>query len=145
MKKGLYIGAALLSTCILSGCGSKVLECNRSNDYSEEMKMNQTVKATFKGKEVTNLTMNMNITLSENYLEYRDNLKSSIEDEFSNLKNSDGVSFNTKDTSNGFTFNLDANITKMDEKSKGELNLLNTKQSYEDAKKEFEDEGYTCK
>lgn len=145
MKKSLYFGVAIIGTCLLSGCGSKTLVCTRSNDYSDEMKMNQTVKASFKGDHVSKLSIDMDVTLGENYMEYRDELKASVQDEFESLKDTDGVSYNAVDTNNGFKFNLDANISKLDDNSKKELDIVNTEQSYDDAKKEFESEGYTCK
>ena len=144
MKKSFYLGAILASTCLLSGC-SKVLVCERSNDYNEEMKMNQTIKVTFKKNTITNLTMDMNINLSNDYLEYKDELISSVEDEFANLKDTKGIAYSTKDNSNGFTFNLNADIANLDEDTKNELDLVNTTHSYKEAKEEFENEGYTCK
>ena len=145
MKKGFYIGAFVMSACILTGCGSKVLECSRNNDYSEEMKMNQTIKTTFKKDKITKLSMDMDVKLNETFIEYRDELKASIEEEFSNLKDTKGIEYATKDTEDGFKFNLDADINKLDDNAKDQLDLVNTEQSYEDAKAEFESEGYTCK
>ena len=145
MKKNIYVGIFVAGTILLTGCGSKTLECTRENNYSDEMKMNQTVKATFEKKHVTKLSMNMDIELGENYLEYKDELKTSVEDEFANLKDAKGIEYSTKDTTNGFTFQLDADINKLDQTTKENLDLINTEQSYDDAKAEFESEGYTCK
>lgn len=145
MKKHIYLGAVVIGTCLLSGCGTKTLVCSRNNDYNEEMKMNQTVKAAFKNNSVSKLSMEMNIELGENYLEYKEELKTSVEDEFTNFKDVKGITYSTKDTSNGFTFNLEANIDKLDNESKQNLDIINTEQSYSDAKAEFESEGYTCK
>ena len=145
MKKSLYLGAIVIGTCLLSGCGSKTLVCTRSNDYSDEMKMNQTVKTSFKNDHVSKLSIDMDVTLGENYMEYREELKTSVQDEFNDLKDTDGVKFSTVDTSNGFKFNLEANVSKLDSTSKKKLDIIDTEQSYDDAKKEFESEGYTCK
>lgn len=145
MKRCFYVGAFVVSACLLSGCGSKTLECSRSNDYSEEMKMNQTVKATFKGNKVTKLSMDMDIELGEAYIEYKEELMGTVEDEFESLKGTKGIDISTKDTTNGFNFKLDADITALDDEAKEELDLVNTEQSYNDAKAEFESEGYTCK
>ena len=145
MKKSLYLGAIVIGTCILSGCGSKTLQCTRSNKYSDEMEMNQTVKATFKGNHMAKLSMNMNTTLGEKYMEYREELKTSVESEFENLKDTNGITFKTQDTSNGFTFTLEANINKLDSNSKKEFDIVNVEQSYDDAKKEFESKNFTCK
>ena len=145
MKKSFYVGTIIVGTCLLSGCGTKKLECTRSNEYSEEMKMNQTINAKFKSNHVTFLSMNMDIELGENYLEYKNELISSVESEFDNLKDTDGIKYSTKDNENGFTFSLEADINKLSDNEKKELDLINTEQSYEEAKKEFENEGYICK
>ena len=40
---------------------------------------------------------------------------------------------------------MDADLKKMSDDDKKELDFIDTKGSYEATKKEFEDDGYTCK
>lgn len=145
MKKFLYVGIMIFGLCLFTGCGSKVLECSKDNSYSEEMKMIQNVKVTFKKDEVTKLSMDMHVELGENYLEYKEALIESVESEFSSLKDTKGLDYSTESSDNGFTFNLKADMKKMDDEAKAELDIVNTNQSYDNAKSEFESEGYTCK
>ena len=145
MKKGLYIGAALLSTCLLSGCGSETLKCTRENNYNDQMKMEQELKVTFKNDKISNVALDTKIILNDNYAEYKETFKNQLEDEFVAIKDEEGFKYSTKDNNEGFLFTIEANLNKMDDKTKAQFSIANSEQTYKEAKQEFESEGYICK
>ena len=145
MKKGLYIGVALLSTCLLSGCGSKTLKCTRENNYNDEMKMNQELKVSFENNKVTKLKLDTKVILNNDYAEYKDTFKTQLEDEFKEIKEAEVFKYSSKDNNDVFVFTIEENVNKMNKETKDKFNIINPEQSYDEAKKEFENNGYTCK
>lgn len=145
MKKILYVGFFLIGISMFTGCDSKVLECSKDDSYNDEMKMVQNLKITFKNDSIKKLSIDMNVELGESYIEYKDSLIESVESEYATLKDSSAVDYSTSKKDNGFNFKLSADIDKMEETEKENLYIVNTGHSYEKAKAEFENDGYTCK
>lgn len=147
MKKYLGLGCAVVVAGFLTGCGqsTKTLSCSMEDSSSEDMKMTQTVEAKFNGDEVENIEMVSTIEVSGIYVDYVDTLQESLEEEFEIFKNKDGVTFKTENKDNVVKAIIKADLTKMDEDTKEELNMVDTSGSYEETKKQMEEEGYTCK
>lgn len=144
MKKYFYSFLAL-SLLFLTGCGSKTLKCSRDNSYSDDMKMYQNLNVTFNGDSVSKLSMDMDIQLSEDYLEFKDSLIESIESEFSTFVNEKGLSYSTSVRDDGFVFKLKVNFNRLSAEAKNELDIIDSENSYDSIKNELEETGYTCK
>lgn len=146
MKKSLVLVAIIISLGCLSGCGnkSKVLECTMDNSQSG-MKMDQTIKTTFKGKEVKSFSVNVDVEVDEQYKNYLDTIITSVESQFTNYNDKKGISVKTNKNDKGFVVTFEADLDKMDKETKEDLDMVDTKATYDEAKKEFEKEGYTCK
>ena len=147
MKNILKIGVPTLALALLvSGCGkTKVLECTLTDDSSDGMEMTQTVKATFKNNTVEQMDINMKMTVDDALKEYTGELANTLKSEFSNLEDKKGVTIKTDTKDNVVTFNLSADLTKMDKDAKEELDMVGPSETYDQAKKELEKEGYKCK
>lgn len=147
MKKKLMLCIPVVALGLLtSGCGNtKVLECTMTDDSTDGMEMLETIKATYKKDALTNVTMNMKITVDEELEEYMDELSDSLTSEFSSLEDKEGVKVTAETDENVLDFNIEADLTKMDDEAKEELDMDDETETYEEAKKYFEEEGYTCK
>ena len=146
MKKKIMLCLPVLALGLLtSGCGSeKVLECTMSEN-SDGMEMSQVVKATYKKDALSKVDMTMEITVDDEYAEYMDLFESSLTSEFTALEDQKGVTMNTETKDNTLTFSLVADLDEMDDEAKEDLDMEDNAGTYEEAKKYFEDEGYTCK
>jgi len=147
MKKKFMLCVPVLALGLLtSGCGNtKVLECTMTDDSSNGMEMTQTVKATYKKDSLTKMDMTMKVTVDEEYEDYMDMLEASLTSEFENLEGKKGIKIDTNTKNNVLTFSLVADIDKMDEETKEELNMVEGTETYEEAKEGLEADGYTCK
>ena len=75
MKKFLYCGFVFLFVFLMSGCGAgKTLKCTRDNDYNNQLTMNQKLNIAFKNDKLSKLTMEMNVSLSDEYVSFKDSL-----------------------------------------------------------------------
>lgn len=145
MKKSMLLGSALVSCFLLSGCGTKTLSCS-TTESDDGFSASQTIEAKFVGNEVTNVSLDMIMTLDDDFKDNKDLLISSLEESFQNYQNKEGLTLNITDKSdNEVEVVLDADLKKMSDEDKKELDLIDTTGSYDATKKELEDEGYTCK
>lgn len=146
MKKKFMLCVPVLALGLLtSGCGNtKVLECTMSED-NDGMEMSQVVKATYKKDALSKVDMTMKITVDEEYSEYMDLFASSLTSEFDELEDQKGVTMNTETKDNTLTFSLVADLNSMSDEAKEELDMEEDAGTYDEAKKYFEEEGYTCK
>lgn len=147
MSKALKLCIPFLALVLLvSGCGdTKVLECTMTDDSSEGMEMSQTIKATYRKDSLTKVDMTMKVTVDDEYADYMDMLEKSLTSEFTNLEDQKGITMDTKTKNNVLTFSLIADLNKMDDEAKEELDMVEDTGTYKDAKESFEEEGYTCK
>lgn len=146
MKNVLKLGIPTLALLLLvSGCGNtKVLKCTMS-DSTDGMELSQTIKATFKKDAVTKMDMEMKMTVDDEFKDYIDDMADGLKSEFSNLEDQKGVNISTDTNGNVVTFKMTADLSKMDDEAKEELDMVGTSETYDQAKKELEEEGYTCK
>lgn len=146
MKKKFMLCVPVLALGLLtSGCGNtKVLECTMS-EYNDGMEMSQVVKATYKKDALSKADMTMKITVDEEYSEYMDLFESSLTSEFHELEGQKGVTMNIETKDNTLTFSLVADLNSMSDEAKEELDMAEDVGTYDEAKKYFEEEGYTCK
>lgn len=145
MKKTLVLLATVVMIGLSTGCKKeKVLDCSMTQEQSG-IEMKQNLKATFKGNEVTDVTVVMDAVLGEKFVSYKSMFVSSLESSFSKYEDLKGVEIKTTDNDDTVTVTLKADITKMDKESKEALDVVDTKGDYEATKKALEKEGYTCK
>lgn len=145
MKKSLFLVVPVVMIGLLTGCGKeKVLECDLK-ETQNGMQMSQNLKATFKGNEVKDITMKMDVVLEEKYKSYSDMFVSSIDSQFTKYKNKKGLTYKTEKSDDGVVVNIYADLDKMSKEDKEELDLVDTTGSYDKTKEELEKEGYTCK
>ncbi len=145
MKKSLFLVVSVVMIGLLTGCGKeKVLECDLK-ETQNGMQMSQNLKATFKGNEVKDITMKMDVVLEEKYKSYSDMFVSSIDSQFTKYKNKKGLTYKTEKSDDGVVVNIYADLDKMSKEDKEELDLVDTTGSYDKTKEELEKEGYTCK
>lgn len=145
MKKYLYCVFVFLFIFLISGCGSnKSLKCTRDNDYNNQLTMNQKLNISFKNDKLNKLSMEMNVSLSDEYLSFRDSLIESAESEFKEI-NSKAVSYSTKQSDNGFTFNVKVDYNKLSNEEKQDLYIVDYEKDYNGIKTELIDAGYNCK
>ena len=144
MKKSLFLVVSVVMIGLLTGCGKeKVLECDLK-ETQNGMQMSQNLKATFKGNEVKDITMKMDVVLEEKYKSYSDMFVSSIDSQFTKYKNKKGLTYKTEKSDDGVVVNIYADLDKMSKEDKEELDLVDTTGSYDKTKEELEKEGYTC-
>lgn len=145
MKKCLAVCLAVVMVGFATGCGSdtKTLTCTMNQNVAM-MDMKQTVNVTFKKDSVTKMEIVQDVKVSDSYASYMDEIKESLEDEMESYKEM-GLNVTTKTNGNNIKVSMTADLTKMSDKDKENLDLLDAKGSRSDAKKAFEDAGYTCK
>lgn len=148
MKKIFTVSIISLSlVCLLTGCSSKkTLTCTISEDTNSMLSMSQTVNAVFSGSKVTNLNQNIKMTVNDEYTSYIDQMADGVRNQYADIKDKSGVEFDVKVTDNVIDTTLNAELAKLDDETKNKLKITNYDSvNYEDAKKELEELGYTCK
>lgn len=136
--KGKIIFAAVLAVTVLgTACGgkTKTLECTLEQK-ADQATTTSTMTVKFKGNTAEKITLDMSISYGDEYKEYADVFKQTLEAQRSTLED---VGYEVKITSEDNAQKLTAtgtNKTLDKEESTG---------NYEDTKKKLEDSGYTCK
>lgn len=145
MKKSLFLIVSVVMIGLLTGCQKeKVLDCDMKQEQNG-MEMKQNLKATFKGNEVKDITVKMDVILEEKYKSYADMFVSSIDSQFDKYKDKKGITYKTEKNDDGVVVTFYADLDKMDKDTKEELDMVDTTGSYEKTKEDLEKDGYTCK
>lgn len=144
MKKVLLIAFSLLTISMLTGCGAETLTCTKSDD-NEMMKMEQKIIATFKKDKAKTVEAIFTIEADKSYENYMDELKSSIEEEMDEYEKTYDVDTKIDVDGTTLTYQMKADSDKMSEEARSLFGFDTEKGSKEDAQKQLEDEGYTCK
>lgn len=130
MKRGKLVLLSLISVLVLTGCGSnKELNCSMT-DTSSGMQIDANVVVKFDGKTVEDMNITMDVNIPEEYKSQTATMKSLYE----------AAEFKVEETDKGLRLSAGS-----DSKYFKDLNLGDTKASYDDTKKQFEAAGYTCK
>lgn len=139
MKKYLF-GLSLCAALLLTGCGGKTLKCTRTEEESG-MKMSEEIVAKFKEDKISSIVLNAEIEVPDDMKELMDAFKSSLEEEFKGDNYKDAkVKIETKD--NRIIAKVEMDATKL---TKEQLEDINLKDTFEEAKKSLEEQGYSCK
>lgn len=144
MKKFFCCSILTLSLFLFTGCETKQLSCTKDTEYNNGMKMTQNVNISYKNDKTYKLHADMNVNLGEIDIDIENQI-SQIESQFVNFKDSNGFDYSFSKKDDGFSFKLDVNLKKFNKDNSQEFDLYNTKKTLEDAKLEFENDGYTCK
>lgn len=144
MKKFLVLCVSVLAVGGVTGCGSKTLTCTQTEEQGS-MKMEQTVVAKFTNDKATKVDMTMEMVLDDEYKEFLSTFEKQLSSEFEKLEGKDGVSIKTTTKDNSIKVDLSADLKKISDETKEELDFSDELGTYEETKKEFESQGYTCK
>lgn len=138
MKKVLL---GLCCTLVLTGCGGKTLTCTMS-EKENGMEMKQKVALTFKDDKNVKGKMEVSIKIGDEGKEYLDLMKGMLDAAFEEYEEA-GLKVDSKSKKNSLTISVKYDVDKLTDELKKDLDYSDT--TYEETKKQLEDEGYTCK
>lgn len=131
MKKGILVLSSLVALIGITGCGGKKLTCTMENN-SLGLEMTQKVEVTFKKDKIDDMKVIMDVKVPDEYKDQKQELIDELKDLEEGMKVTE-----TKD-------GIRAEMTAGEDDFK-ELNIDSETVSYEDVKKAFEAQKYTCK
>lgn len=132
MKYGKLL-LSFVAVGILTGCGSsgKTLKCTLDNQVSG-MDSKTTVEAKFKSDKLDSMTVDVDITVPDEYKDQKKTLMDAL--------SQTGEGIKVTETKEGIKITADSNSEYYKN-----LNLGDDKAKYSDAKKALESQGYKCK
>ena len=112
--------------------------------------MVQTITMQFNNDKIKKIKMNISTTAETDELKKSWQMLSNILDASFKIENSKGITISTKNDNKNYTYDIsyDIDLTKANKEKLKELeidDLLHSEESYEDTKKEAQQNGYTCK
>ncbi len=140
MKKSLLtLSVLLVSVFTLSGCGNtKTLKCTKSEDGALE-----TIKITFEKDKATKIDNTL-----EQTFETDEEVQSSkqVSDALlgSTMNSYEGVSYESKIDGKKLSINMVIEVDKLNDESAEALGYNDETTTYDETKKHYTDEGYTC-
>ena len=146
MKKGMYI-ICLCLTFILTGCGNKNdLSCSKTvkDENIQSMTSTQKVEMHFEKDELITYTAFSDVSLSDDYLEYVEEMYANLNQQYSVIKEEKGVSFESNKDGGKLSSKITINMKEINEQTKSFLNIPES-QTKEQMKTYFKELGYTCK
>lgn len=143
MKKRLYIIVLLLVVVSLTGCGSKTLTCTR-NKKESIYNLTEKITANYGMFSIKTVDINMEMELTDNKFVSAELLENTLKGTYKELEDN-GAKVDIKSKDNKVIVDINLDLDKIDSKKLKKINLYDTEESYEDAKKSFEKLGYTCK
>lgn len=144
MKKYMRVLAIIGLFILCTGCGEKKLECEMTSKESG-ITMEQKVNATFGGAKLKEMDMKIDVLLDDKMKDYSDEMVKSFDKEFASYKDKKGVEFKLEEKEDRISISVKANLKEMDDEARKALDVDSDYDTYENAKKDLEKEGYTCK
>lgn len=149
MRKFKILGLLLTVILLLSGCSQEqVLTCTTSEE-DDGIKFTQTVKMTFQQDSVTNISLVIDSEVTDDTI--KDNWSSFVEmmDEQFSESEKDGITLskNSNKDNYTYTFQVDIDTSKASDDDLAEYGLdgiADASATYEETKKEAEEDGFTC-
>lgn len=138
MKKKVLLIALITSVLLVTGCGkgsTKKLTCT-SKEETGGVTTSSVMDISFKGNEAEKITLNISIDYTDDYKNYVNTFKKTLETQKTNLEK---VGYDVDITSESSSLKLKAVGTS---KTLDESEYQGT---YAATKKSLEDSGYTCK
>lgn len=152
MKKlGIFL-LGVFAIGMVTGCGNnspKTLVCT-TTENSSGLKMDQEITAVFKGKKVDSLKLTVDSKADDDAIkENWDSFAEILKEQFAG-KDAEGIKVSTDNDKDNYSYKvtIDVDVTKASDKDLKEFNLdgiADAQDSIEDAKKDLETAGYTCK
>ena len=150
--RGLKLVAVLtVAVLFLTGCGNneKTLTCTNTEEQSG-ISMEQEVTMTFKEDKISYVKMSVNSKATSSLIESNWDMFASMMDEQFEERNEDGIKVTTNnDTDNhAYKVELEVDLTKTNEDALSEYGLdgiTDERSTYEQTKKDAEEDGFTCK
>ena len=131
MKKTKLVVPALITLVTLTGCGGKKLTCTMS-EKTLGIQNNMSVVVTFKNNKVDKMKATVDMILPDEYKDQKQTLIDTLKDSNKNIE--------VIETKDGIRTTISGNSDMA-----GELDLGDEIVTYDDVKKEFEEQGYNCK
>lgn len=139
MKKKYWLLALIIPILLVTGCSeestTKSLSCTMK-DGIEGTSTSSKMDITFRENEAERISLNISIDYNNEYKDYVDTFKETLETQKTNLEK---LGYDVKITSNNSSINLLAVGTNKT------LDESEYKGTYDVTKKSLEDSGYTCK
>lgn len=139
MKKKYWLLALIIPILLVTGCSeestTKSLSCTMKNGI-EGTSTSSKMDITFRENEAERISLNISIDYNNEYKDYVDTFKETLETQKTNLEK---LGYDVKITSNNSSINLLAVGTNKT------LDESEYKGTYDVTKKSLEDSGYTCK
>ena len=139
MKKKYWLLALIIPILLVTGCSeestTKSLSCTMKNGI-EGTSTSSKMDITFRENEAERISLNISINYNNEYKDYVDTFKETLETQKTNLEK---LGYDVEITSNDSSINLLAVGTNKT------LDESEYKGTYDATKKSLEDSGYTCK
>lgn len=144
MKKVFFIlGVSLIA--LSTGCGNqKKLECTLVTDTAGYGTQEQKYTLVFKDDKVSKQTVSTVINLSEAMKDYETEFFNSFKASYDELKDKKGIEVSASDENGVIKGYVVTTIGNLDDSSR-KSSTIDQAKNYEAFKKEFTDNGYTCK
>ena len=133
-----------ISLLLLTGCTKEsVLECVKTEELDNYKTISKEL-ITFNNDNVLEYDASIEVVLDKDYIKYKSIFIKEIENNFKKYNKMNGVKFNSNETNNGINMTINADVSKMDDKSIKELKLAK-KANIDITKQEREKDGFKCK
>ena len=133
-----------ISLLLLTGCTQEsILECVKTEELDNYKAISKEL-ITFNNDNVLEYDASIEVVLDKDYIKYKSIFIKEIESNFKKYNKMNGVKFNSNETNNGINMTINADVSKMDDKSIKELKLAK-KANIDITKQEREKDGFKCK
>lgn len=143
MEKKYYILIIFFLIILSTGCtNKKQLTCEKI-EKTTGMTINTINTSSFLKNELSSIKITINIHLDQDYIKHKSVIKESLEQQYSIYKDTKGITYQTKDNNDIITLEMIVDNSKIDKKTRKELNISSS--NYNTLKKDLEGNNYTCK
>ena len=144
MKGCLKFGVLALVIVLVSWCGSakgKVLSCSKSVT-EDEGSSKETIKLTFNDEKVSKIGMEIEMTLKDGDVT---TFKTFYDAAFGEMAKKDGIKYSSKASGKTLKLSVEADVNKVSKEDLESIDLSVPEGTYDEIKKDAENDGYTCK
>ena len=151
MKNFKFLALSVLTTVLLTGCGSeKTLTCSKTEDSSAGISVEQKIAMTFKNDKISNVEMSVNSKATSDTIKtYWDTFASTLDAQYPS-KDENGITVSTKNNEEDYeyTITMGFDLSKASDDDLAEYGLdgiADSNSKLKDVKESAEEDGYTCK
>lgn len=127
----------------ITGCNNKKLKCFMEQAVSEN-NVSYTVIVNWQNRKVSNTKFEFVTKFTGEYLEYIDDFKQQLLNDYINYDNKNGINVNVSKSDNAVNLIMNMDLSKMDNELKKELKINDGNSSYKEVKLSLENLGYVC-